>query len=183
MVSMDTINSWVDEVYMNNYALLLAIVYESGKSDDYIKSNAEDIVQDVFELALEKGLVLMHHPNIRGWLIITTKHFLSKHRNTPAYLSGKKASSIDNEDALRSVHDRQLSEFTEHENALRQAQRQLDEIEESIGEENMKLLAEYYSESCNKKALARRLLLSDAALRMRVSRLCVAITEEFKKKF
>ena len=64
---------WVEALYRENYEVVrrMACALLSGS---HLKSFAEDVAQEVFVDAHEQMETLKRHPNVRGWLMLTTKY-------------------------------------------------------------------------------------------------------------
>jgi RNA polymerase sigma-70 factor (ECF subfamily) len=66
-----------NEIYLKHSKTVYMYVLVSLNYDNDL---ADDVIQDVFSLALQKLEVVLSHPNPGGFLIVTAKNYIQKYR-------------------------------------------------------------------------------------------------------
>ncbi len=64
---------WVEALYCDNYGAVQRMAH-ALLAGSHLESLAEDVAQEVFVDAQEQQEALERHPNVRGWLMLTTKY-------------------------------------------------------------------------------------------------------------
>ena len=72
LVGQETGRRWVEALYRENYEVVRRLARSLLTGN--LKSMAEDVAQEVFVDAQEQQEALKRHPNVRGWLMLTTKY-------------------------------------------------------------------------------------------------------------
>lgn len=154
---------WVEKICQNNYARLYGIGTYLAQKMSLNQDVLLDAIQDVFVVLCRKCEILVYHPCIEGWLIITLKQILLDRQRAKNREQFHNAFSLDEiSQPFFSKSKKDVSESI---------QEQLDTIEEYIGKDNMRLLIKYYSEENSKFSIANEIGISEQTLRKKVSRL------------
>ena len=72
LVGQETGRRWVEALYRENYEVVRRLARSLLTGN--LKSMAEDVAQEVFVDAQVQQEALKRHPNVRGWLMLTTKY-------------------------------------------------------------------------------------------------------------
>lgn len=150
-------DAFFNELYINNYNRLMQYAYRyTGDA-----KAAEDIVQEVFLIALYKKAELHAHPNSKGWLYNATKicikRYYAKNNHLKVEFSEEFSCSVELD--------------TDKVNEL---------LPYPLSEENREILILYFRENLPYDEIFRRLGISYAACRQRVSRALAECRELLK---
>lgn len=170
---MNTDEKWLREIYNGMYQPLyrhllglIKTTYSGAQVD------IEDCIQDAFVLLWEKREKLICHPNILGWLYITSSNRLKDQIKAINTRNKHQAFSIDESNAGEDrVFLTERLPFSVEDRAA--------DIIETIGDGAYQILLKYFDANCSKEELAERSNISLGALKMRITRLMRKIRTKF----
>ncbi len=169
---MINVDIWVEKICMENYEdLYVAGLRYLLKTDAEGIAFLPDDIQEVYLRLIRKKEMLVHHPNITGWLVRTLKKMIEDRVEKARKEKVRIAFSMDDETGMQKV---QALCFTDNDPLIKiisESQETLKKIETEIGKENLELLQAYYDQQMTPDELAAKLNIAGAALRMRISRL------------
>lgn len=142
-----TIQKWIDENYETLYKKLSLIAFHLTGD----MALAEDMVQDVFVLALLHPEKLLDHPNREGWLVVALHNMI---KNEERRMRQKEISLEENMEPYVENEFHGLNEI----------------LPKDLSEQDKKILAWYYEEELEYKVIASLLGISEGACRLRVFR-------------
>lgn len=145
---MNRVEDWFDKIYLENYEMMVKIAYRL--LDDWELAN--DIVQAAFLRMLTKCDKLKHHPNIKGWLVVTVKNLVGNEKKKAYYRL---------EIPLHLGHEPTLEEPSPDFQSV---------LPPGLKEEEIQLLRLYFEEELPHEKIAAQLGCTPAACRMRLKR-------------
>ncbi len=168
---------WLEELYRNNYKMLVHVGLFFAGPDAKFRDAVEDEIQAVFLLAWEKRARLISHPNIEGWLVeAMRRRLLAQYRK---FLKEQKKTgfSLDDDSAGgQSLGAESLYANAEDFRALWDKERK-SLLEELLGKENAELFLLYCVERIPAGELSGSFHVTENCLRMRISRMKKKILE------
>lgn len=165
---MEHVESFLAQLYRREYPVLYRVAYRlTGSRDD-----AQDMIQKTFLLAIAQQEELERHPNPGGWLVVTLNNLIKNGRRRMAHQA-----EIPLEDVSQFPAQAPDIPFGES-------------LPDGLSQEEQQLLSWKYELELDHQEMARRLGISPAACRARLSRLLKkcrdlmeAPPEPEKKKF
>ncbi|MBQ8554813.1 MAG: sigma-70 family RNA polymerase sigma factor [Clostridia bacterium] len=159
-------NEWMSRLHAENYALVLRHVRRQLYASVGHVADAEDITQEVFARALKKK-DLHKHPNPTGWLITTATRLCQNYNRSTLSRQHTQQRYVQNKLDVRA--DRSLFLFNAENDQTDVSDLEMT-LEQSLSKEDWLLLKEYYIEKTPVKEIARRMYMSENAVRVRVFR-------------
>lgn len=153
-------HEWYETLYQEMYPPLrryLLGLLKTNLADAQLE--IDDCIHNSFVLLWEKRATLINHPNIRGWLYITSRNKLSDQAKHLRIREMRRAFSLD--ETLLGDSPNPSRRYTDAQIAI---------ISGIIGEEILAILEKYYDKNTPRKELAQQCGISVDALNMRVLR-------------
>lgn len=144
------IDLWFDDLYIEFYPKLLSVALRL--TDD--AHLAEDIVQNTFLALHEQQADLIHHPNIRGWLVVTLRKKLQTELQRRS-----RTQEVPLEEGIRQTRDPESEESFQN------------IIPAALSAEERRLLDLHFRQGYSHAEIGRYLGCSETACRMRLLRL------------
>lgn len=164
---------WLQELYEANYARLYKLAAYRLKTYTGSEADAQDVLQDVFFLAVEKEI--WDHPNPEGWLVITTAN-VCKNYIRAAIRDYKKQRNCAQGGFDNDVHPSLLFSFSADETKASDIQMTIDQ---ELSPEEQKLFRIYCMEKRPVEEIAKNEESNSNAIRVRIFR----IRNKLKKYF
>lgn len=158
------------KIYEENYNFLYDCALHMAHDNPLLIDEIPNVLQDVFLLLWKNFELLSMHPNLPGWLILSTRLMMKNARRGLRTRTRHEATSIDEEDSAVKLDIEHAHIYEQTQLAHAALNAQIDRIVTSIGEEDMHLLLRYHDPNANVDELASEWGISPAALRKRVSR-------------
>ncbi len=156
------IQGWIDENYEALYKRLKLIALHLTGDIDL----AEDMVQDVFVLALLHSEKLFNHPNREGWLIVSLHNMIKNEERR------MRQQEISLEESMEPYVENEFYRLNEM-------------LPKDLAEQDRKILIWYYEKGWEYKDIASCLGISEGACRVRVFRAkerCAALWKAMNKE-
>lgn len=169
---MNNSHAWLEELYHSHITYLTYYAQKKANGNRQILQEIPDIIQRVFVLLYEKRTILMRHPNIGGWLTITTRTIVSDMMRDIGKMRDRGMCSIDEDNTKANWEAEEAKRAAALNASIQKISDQLSRIEDQIGNKNLEILTRYYDPDVNNAELARSLQMSEVALRQKVNRLC-----------
>ncbi len=136
----------------------------------------EDYVQETLLRYVCKASVLADHDNVEGWLFVTLRNLimsdLRKEKNRrPAFSLDEEGVFWEPSDEVAGVEEQLITWEA------------MAQIREAAGEDNFRLLQQYYGEGAPLGALAKQVGVKENTLRVRLHRLKGKIRKRMGKSF
>ena len=165
LVGQETGRRWVEALYRENYEVVRRLARSLLTGN--LKSMAEDVAQEVFVDAQVQQEALKRHPNVRGWLMLTTKYKCFNLLRTR-----KKVQVIDIDDEeMERIEDEhcawQLQAALETPRSREDVDRAL---QENLSPREQTLFHQHYEEHIDCEQLAARYGVGREAMRLRIYR-------------
>ncbi len=174
---------WMEDVYRANYPRMVAVARQHAKGNVLLLAEVEDTVQEVMLLLARKCKVLRFHPNIEGFLVVAVGHVMKACDRGLSKVQARSAALFDDEVGAKTIETALLEDELLRNAAISEAEAMLEKVEQYIGSESLGIISDYFLRPTERNALARRLGISEVALRMRVSRINAKIQKNFRITF
>lgn len=158
--------AWYSELFRQNYALLYRLGRMLLVDEPSMQQVIEDQIQNTFLLAWQQRKRLMHHPNPRGWLVVTFRNGLRNHYRKQIREKKCRIVSLD-DTTVRQLPD--TNELTA--DAFLQNEDQRSTLVSLLGERDAELFITYCVDGQTANEVGHQYSMSDDAVRMRVSRI------------
>jgi RNA polymerase sigma factor (sigma-70 family) len=139
---------------------------------------ADDCLQDVFELLLQKKDVVSQHPNPGGFFIITARNFIKRYK-TAQYNRTKKLLPLDEKTATQVHYDDMDNVF----NSLPDTNTLKATLLQRLNENEQSLYEAFYEQGCSVAETAKRLSISESNTKVRLFRLRIKVKQMVQEMF
>ena len=159
--SAEVCNELVASLYRERFKYLVETAIRSGCSEDY----AEDVVQDVFQTALERPTELYNSENKVGWLVLTLRNHIG--HNYRAIMYAQRFMEY-----LQKIHTGKLeAEFLKPD----------DLYAGLISDEDLSLLIRFCLDGASVKTIADELQINEETCKKRIQRAKARFLKAYKK--
>lgn len=157
---------WMEALYRENYEAVRRMA-RALLAGSHMDSYAEDVAQEVFVDAHEQQEALKRHPNVRGWLMLTTKykcfnHLRTRKRVQVIYMDNDEMERLEDENCawlLQAALDTHRSRAD-----VKKA------LQENLSPREQKLFHQHYEERIGCEQLAAHYGVGREAMRLRIYR-------------
>lgn len=152
-----------DEIYKEHYKTVYKYIYCSLNFDTNL---ADDCIQDVLTLLLQKKEAVINHPNPGGYFIITAKNFINKYKASIMNTSRRTAPFDENADSL--YYEENFDKLFEEHIDIEVLKR---ELLQRLTEKEIELYIMFYEKKQSISLIARSVGISEGNVKVRLFRL------------
>ena len=139
---------------------------------------ANDCMQDVFLLLLHKQEVVLAHPNPGGFIIVTARNFIKRHK-TAQYNHAKKLAPLDDKTAGLVYHD----DLRHIYNTLPDTETLKSSILQRLNNKEISLYSFFYERGFTVADIAMRLNITENNVKVRLFRLRIKVKQMVQEMF